>query len=432
MALLGMLSQLSLLIGAIIVAASAVSHSNSRCNRNVDLWGSLIHLEQFSNEEQYNTTGCLSLCDPINSVKNGSCTGIGCCQTSIPEAASDYFLRLGSLKNHSTSYNYSPCGFRFIVDEKAYKFSFTDLKGLENRTSLPMVLDWNVGNKTCRNAKKNSTSFACKASMSTCHDSTSDSRYICKFKKGFQGNPYRRNGCEDINECKTSNPCNKTCVNTPGSYKCYCHKGFEGDGLRNGTGCSRKDVKYMNTIISITLGVTTSLLELLLGTFWVYWVLKNRKLIKPKEKFFQQNGSLMLQKQLSNQKRSKETAKIFSAKELEKATNNYDESRVLGRGGHGTVYRGILPDNKVVAIKKSKICDQSQIEQFICEGTMGYLDPEYFHTSILTDKSDVYSFGVVLVELLTGKKALSFNRPENEKANYFVSLAKEDQLFLIL
>ena len=75
----------------------------------------------------------------------------------------------------------------------------------------------------------------------------------------------------------------------------------------------------------------------------------------------------MLQQQLSNHRGLVETARIFSAEELKKATNNYDKSRVLGQGGYGTVYRGVLPNNKVVAIKKSKIGDQSQIEQFINE-----------------------------------------------------------------
>ncbi|KAF6172671.1 hypothetical protein GIB67_041994 [Kingdonia uniflora] len=38
--------------------------------------------------------------------------------------------------------------------------------------------------------------------------------------------------------------------------------------------------------------------------------------------------------------------------------------------------------------------------------TIGYIDPEYAHTSRLTEKSDVYSLGIVLLELLTGKKAV--------------------------
>ena len=57
-----------------------------------------------------------------------------------------------------------------------------------------------------------------------------------------------------------------------------------------------------------------------------------------------------------------ETNKIFTAKELEKATENYAENRIIGEGGHGTVYEGILYDRRIVAVKKSKIVDKTQIE----------------------------------------------------------------------
>ena len=117
-------------------------------------------------------------------------------------------------------------------------------------------------------------------------------------------------------------------------------------------------------------GIGVGLLVLLVGGSWIYWGLKKRKLIQLKEKFFQQNGGVLLQQKLSNHQGSVETTKIYSAEELEKATNNYNESRVLGQGGYGTVYRGILPDNKVIAIKKSKIGSQRQVEQFINEMTV--------------------------------------------------------------
>ncbi|KAJ7950263.1 Protein kinase family protein [Quillaja saponaria] len=246
-------------------------------------------------------------------------------------------------------------------------------------------------------------------------------------------------------------------------------------------------------------------------------------------------------------------ARIFTIKEIAKATNNFSKENLIGTGGFGEVFKGIFDDGTVTAIKRAKIGNTKGIDQmlnevrilcqvnhrslvrlvgccveleqslliyeyipkgtlfdhlhrhhsgkwaflswshrlqiayqtaeglaylhssamppiyhrdvkstnilldekldakvsdfglsrlvemsekndshiFTCaQGTLGYLDPEYYRNFQLTDKSDVYSFGVVLLEMLTSKKAIDFNR-EEEYVNlviYIKKIMKEEKL----
>ncbi|KAL6227885.1 hypothetical protein ACLB2K_001840 [Fragaria x ananassa] len=96
-------------------------------------------------------------------------------------------------------------------------------------------------------------------------------------------------------------------------------------------------------------------------------VIRKRKHIKRKEMFFKQNGGLLLQQQLSTGEVHVEKIKLFTSKELHKATNEFNVNRVLGHGSQGTVYKGMLEDGRIVAVKKSTAVDGGEVEQFINE-----------------------------------------------------------------
>jgi serine/threonine protein kinase len=109
-------------------------------------------------------------------------------------------------------------------------------------------------------------------------------------------------------------------------------------------------------------------LVLLVGGWWSYKVVKKRRKIKQKNKFFKRNGGLLLQQQLSSHEANVENIKLFSSKDLEKATDRFNVNRILGQGGQGTVYKGMLADGRIVAVKKSKVIDEGkQLKEFINE-----------------------------------------------------------------
>ncbi|XP_076889174.1 receptor-like serine/threonine-protein kinase ALE2 [Bidens hawaiensis] len=64
------------------------------------------------------------------------------------------------------------------------------------------------------------------------------------------------------------------------------------------------------------------------------------------------------------------TAKTFSSSEIEKATDNFNESGVLGEGGFGRVYSGVLEDGTKVAVKVLKRDDQQGGREFLAEVEM--------------------------------------------------------------
>ncbi|PIN10534.1 Serine/threonine protein kinase [Handroanthus impetiginosus] len=102
-------------------------------------------------------------------------------------------------------------------------------------------------------------------------------------------------------------------------------------------------------------------------SFWSYKILKKRRSNKLKQSFFKRNGGLVLQQQVSAHDSILDRMKVFTSKELERATDKFNESRILGQGGQGTVYKGMLTDGRIVAVKKSKRVNKAQLAEFINE-----------------------------------------------------------------
>ena len=59
--------------------------------------------------------------------------------------------------------------------------------------------------------------------------------------------------------------------------------------------------------------------------------------------------------------------KAFTFKEMASATDNFNSSTQVGRGGYGKVYKGILPDNIVVAIKRAEEGSLQGQKEFLTE-----------------------------------------------------------------
>ncbi|KAL8509415.1 hypothetical protein ACS0TY_016572 [Phlomoides rotata] len=118
-------------------------------------------------------------------------------------------------------------------------------------------------------------------------------------------------------------------------------------------------------IIGVSSGV--GVLLILIGAWMSSKVIRKRIKASRKKKFFKHNGGLLLQQQMSSNDDGTERIKLFSSKELALATDRYNDNRILGCGGQGTVYKGMLHDGRIVAVKKSKKMEEAHIETFINE-----------------------------------------------------------------
>ncbi|KAJ4805765.1 Wall-associated kinase family protein [Rhynchospora pubera] len=341
---------------------------NDNKNKFMVIGCDTLAFASFSTDQNSISVGCSSRCSNLQGLTNGSCSGLGCCQTVIPKGTTIIHVDFDASYNNSNVHSFSPCGYAMLMEDDGFMFDTTyittdDLKGRE----MPLVIDWAIGNTACDVAQNNRSAYACISSNSVCLNSSGGPGYLCNCSHGYQGNPYLDGGCQDVDECANNNPCSKhgKCHNTDGGYRCSCHFGWR---IKTYNECELN----LQLVIGITIAVAvcgagTMLVPLILAIWTILRRQEVRRNEKIKQKYFNQNQGLLQQQLMSSTEDTTGRMKIFSLEELEKATNKFDQARILGCGGHGTVYKGILSDLRVVAIKRSNIITQSEIDQFINE-----------------------------------------------------------------
>ncbi|XP_072974587.1 putative wall-associated receptor kinase-like 16 [Typha angustifolia] len=313
-------------------------------------------------------SSCLAMCHSKDSAVNGSCSGMGCCQTSISKDLNYFYVQWAGF-NHSDVWNYSPCSYAMLAEKDWYNFSTLDLPGIDFwnnkvKKGYPIMLDWAIRNANSCQEAEHRQDYACRSNNSVCQNSTNGPGYTCNCSLGYLGNPYLVDGCQDINECEEMGEhgtCFGECTNLPGNYSCTCPAGTKGNANVK-DGCLKDDkMAFLKPVIGSCVG----LFLLVAICFTAYVGFEKRKLIRTRRKFFEQNGGLLLQQEINSQKCT--TFKIYTKEELMKATNNFDKSSIIGRGGHGIVYKGVLEGQRTVAVKKSRIMDEGQLKEYTKE-----------------------------------------------------------------
>ncbi|KAI3519967.1 hypothetical protein L1887_09187 [Cichorium endivia] len=321
--------------------------------------------------------------------------------------------------------------------------------------------------------------------------------------------------CDSTSSCKDAND---------GTRRCFCNPKFHWDA---NAGQCVKHLKKARAKRKLLVAITICSGGTIFGAvvFAITMFIRRQRIKAARRRL-----SLERQKIVRTSSGGK-SSKIFTSKEIKKATNNFSPTGLLGVGGFGEVYKGVLDDGTPVAVKCAKHGNTKSIDQVLNEvrilcqvnhknlvhllgccveleqpflvyeyvpngslydhlhgqnkrpltwnqrlaiahdtaeglaylhfsattpiyhrdvkssnillddrmrakvadfglsrlaqsdvthvttcaqGTLGYLDPDYYWSYQLTDKSDVYSFGVLLLEILTCQKVIDFNRPTDD------------------
>ncbi|KAG6740348.1 hypothetical protein POTOM_055795 [Populus tomentosa] len=137
----------------------------------------------------------------------------------------------------------------------------------------------------------------------------------------------------------------------------------------------------------------------------------------------------------SRSMRAANAPKMFTYRQLSKATLKFSRENLLGTGGFGSVYKGVISSDPPMILAQcghpivhrdvkpnnvmldsdfnarlgdfglARLLSSDSAVTTMLSGTPGYLAPEVAYTGKAAPESDVYSFGMVVIEVVTGQRS---------------------------
>uniref|UniRef100_A0A5B7A7L9 Putative cysteine-rich receptor-like protein kinase 2 n=1 Tax=Davidia involucrata TaxID=16924 RepID=A0A5B7A7L9_DAVIN len=145
----------------------------------------------------------------------------------------------------------------------------------------------------------------------------------------------------------------RACLENASNSILGCLPWSEGRALNTGCFMRYSDTNFLNpelgngsskgNIIVIVAAVVSSVVALVVGAVIGVYIWKQRKIQKKRKG---PNDAEKLVKTLDD------SSLNFKYSTLEKATESFDNANKLGQGGFGTVYKGVLPDGREIAVKR--------------------------------------------------------------------------------
>ncbi|KAJ9176356.1 hypothetical protein P3X46_011676 [Hevea brasiliensis] len=224
----------------------------------------------------------------------------------------------------------------------------------------------------CGNTTRKNSTFgeSAKQAVSTAVSSAPNNKGYARAQMAVPGTNESAYVLADCWRTLNASSC-RACLENASASILKCLPWSEGRALNTGCFMRYSDRNFLNpvptngrsrgSVIVIVVSVVSSLLVLGVGVTIGIYIWKQRYIQKKRRG---SNDAHKLVKTLND------SSLNFKYSTLEKATGSFDDGNKLGQGGFGSVYKGVLPDGREIAVKRLFFNNRHRAADFYNEVNM--------------------------------------------------------------